>query len=371
MRKFKEGIYERKDSQFFWASFTDASGKRIRCSTGIVRSRGSEGRREANALLSKWKTEVYEEVKWGRKPDGNEECDISFDAVLLEYFKARPVTSKVKSTARHLYLAFQGRSITSIEDLEVKAYIRQRQTHGASPATINKEVGLFCAAINYCRDELGWKIPNPAAKKKLREPQGITRWITPDEAQQLIAAARDNRRAPWLVDFVRLALNTGCRLGEMLWLTWDRVDFQNNLIWLGEQDQKGRKVSTVPINQEARGALLSRANFRAGYCPESPWVFCRKDGERLTTLRRSFKSAIKKAGIKKFRIHDQRHTLASWLVMDGVPLYTVRDVLRHSSIKMTERYAHLSPENTRAALSLLDQSRNSHVDGRERPSKLG
>jgi hypothetical protein len=105
-------------------------------------------------------------------------------------------------------------------------------------------------------------------------------------------------------------------------------------------------------------------------CPESPWGFCRKDGERLTTLRRSFKSAIKKAGIENFWIHDQRHTVASWLIMDGVPRYTVRNVLRHSSIKRTERYAHLSPENTRAALSLLDKSRNSHADGRERPSKF-
>lgn len=361
MRKIKEGIYERNDSKFFWASYTDASGSRVRCSTGIPKSRSGEGRREANALLSKWKTEVYEEVKWGRKVEDAETCGISFDTVLLEYFKVKPLTSRTKSTARHLYKAFQGRAISQIEDLEVKAYVRERQTGGASPATINKEVGLLCAAINYCRTELGWAIPNPAANKKLREAQGVTRWITPEEADRLIFEARENRRAPWLGDFVCLALNTGCRLSEMLWLTWDRVDFRNNLIWLGEQDQKARKVSTVPLNEKAKRALQSRDEFRANHCPNSPWVFCRKDGERLTTLRRSFKSALHRAGLTDFRIHDQRHTLASWLVMEGVPLYTVRDVLRHSSVKMTERYAHLSPENARAALSVLDKSQNSHA----------
>ncbi|QSA97739.1 site-specific integrase [Methylococcus sp. EFPC2] len=94
------------------------------------------------------------------------------------------------------------------------------------------------------------------------------------------------------------------------------------------------------MNKEAKEALLSRQGFRERHCRESTWVFSRQDGKRLITLRRSFKSALKKAGIENFRIHDQRHTLASWLVMEGVPLYTVRDVLRHSSVKMTERYAH-------------------------------
>ena len=63
--------------------------------------------------------------------------------------------------------------------------------------------------------------------------------------------------------------------------------------------------------------MLSRARYRAEHCPDSPWVFCKSDGKRITTLRRSFKAACEKAGIVDFRIHDQRHTLASWLVMEG------------------------------------------------------
>ena len=69
------------------------------------------------------------------------------------------------------------------------------------------------------------------------------------------------------------------------------------------------------------------------------------------------------AGIEDFRIHDLRHTCAAWLVSVGVPLTEVRDLLGHSTIQMTERYAHLAPENVRAAVALLEVKK----DGIESP----
>ena len=73
--------------------------------------------------------------------------------------------------------------------------------------------------------------------------------------------------------------------------------------------------------------------------------------------------ACRKAGIEDFHIHDLRHTCAAWLVTAGVPLTEVRDLLGHSTITMTERYAHLAPENVRASVKLLesDRSRSGHV----------
>ncbi|MDO6460897.1 site-specific integrase [Granulosicoccaceae sp. 1_MG-2023] len=109
--------------------------------------------------------------------------------------------------------------------------------------------------------------------------------------------------------------------------------------------------------------MLQRARFRAVNCPASPWVFCREDGTRIEAVRRSFATACRRAGIEDFHIHDLRHTCAAWLVTAGVPLTEVRDLLGHSSIKMTERYAHLAPENVRAAVAKLEavESRFGHV----------
>jgi len=95
-------------------------------------------------------------------------------------------------------------------------------------------------------------------------------------------------------------------------------------------------------------------------------VFAHKDGSRVQSVKCSFSAACETAGIVNFRVHDLRHTCASWLVSSGQPLPAVRDLLGHSTIKMTERYAHLSLENVRVAVNALDsESRCGHAEERE------
>ena len=108
------------------------------------------------------------------------------------------------------------------------------------------------------------------------------------------------------------------------------------------------------MNKTSQGVLEERLAWRDQYCPDSPWVFCRRDGTRIAAIKRSFATAARRAGIGDFRIHDLRHTCAAWLVSAGVALPEVRDLLGHSTVKMTEKYAHLAPENVRAAVAVLD-----------------
>ena len=77
-------------------------------------------------------------------------------------------------------------------------------------------------------------------------------------------------------------------------------------------------------------------------------------GDRVKNVRTSFATACKKVGIDDFHIHDLRHTAASWLVMEGVPLLEVSRLLGHKSITQTERYAHLAPESTRTLVQILE-----------------
>lgn len=109
--------------------------------------------------------------------------------------------------------------------------------------------------------------------------------------------------------------------------------------------------------------LFVRKRFVDKHCPNSPWVLCRANGEPLQWLHKGFAKACAVAGIKDFRVHDLRHTCAAWLVSAGAPLAEVRDLLGHAGITMTERYAHLAPDNVRAAVARLDaiESRSSHA----------
>ena len=195
---------------------------------------------------------------------------------------------------------------------------------------------------------------------KPKDPKGRVRVLTRPQAQTLIHAADspvDNQgnqlpaycKSHVLGDFIELALNTGCRKAELLNLKWDHVDFSTRLLHL-EQTKSG-EWQTIPITEEARVVLIRRMRLRDTLSPETSYVFFHqtakagaKVGDRVKDVRTSFARACKQARIEDFRIHDLRHTYASWLVMGGVSLYEVSKLLRHSGIKMTERYAHLAPE---------------------------
>lgn len=353
-RRDQDGLYRREDSPYWWASYIDASGKRTRRSTGTA------NRREAEALLAKWRVETHRHVHWNEQPSR------TFDELMLDYLRAtkgeKRAADRDRYSAKRLYPFFSGRELQKLTAADVRKYIAERKEAGASPGTINKEIGLLSSAINYARREWGWEIHNPAADCKQREPEGRVRWLTKPEAAALLKSAESDNRPSHLAALIRMALHTGCRKGELLGLEWRRVDLQEGLIHLEAEHTKTARRRSVPINAEARAALLDRMRFRAEHCPDSPWVFCHKDGKRVLDMKRSFANACKHAGITDFRIHDLRHTCAAWLVTAGVPLAEVRDLLGHKTVQMTERYAHLAPENLRFAVSKLEgESRKSHV----------
>lgn len=349
--------YRRKDSPYWWIKYTDASGK------ATYESTGTDDRKEADALEAKRRLEVHQQRKWGIQPEH------SFEDMMIAFITAKQDEwrdhERVKYGGRQLQAHFAGMTAERIRRADVAAYILKRKNDGRAARTINRELDLLSAAFNYTRTQLEWHMQNPVSGMSLKEPEGRLRWVTRVEADTLIDEAEKDRKSPHLADFIRLALNTGCRKNEMLKLPWDRVDLKANRIYLGSEDTKNGKRRMVPVNLEARQALLNRARFRAEQCPDSPWVFAHKNGERVKYMQNGFQAALKRAGIENFRVHDLRHTCASWLVNAGVPLPEVRDLLGHSSIEMTERYAHLAPENLKGAVSVLDRLRSGYAGGEE------
>lgn len=260
---------------------------------------------------------------------------------------------RVETAYTILSASFAGRDLAKLKRSDISGHITRRRRDGIQNATINRELDVLSAAINYAVKHWEWEIPNPVRGMSLKMPEGRLRWLTREEAARLTRAA-DQGMNHCLGDFIRLALNTGMRMNEMLKLEWNRVDMEARRIRLDGIHTKSGRRRFVPLNESALQVLRSRLEFRMRHCPLSPWVFAWEDGRRVTRLWEQFQTATKRAGIDDFRIHDLRHTFASWLVSAGVPLTEVRDLLGHASVRETERYAHLAPDRLNNAVAILD-----------------
>jgi integrase len=213
------------------------------------------------------------------------------------------------------------------------------------------------------------------AKSKYR---AAVRYLSPDEEKRLRAALlgrdehlrnirsqfNDWRRARDLKPFpeiepdkfgdhlhpiVLLALNTGMRRGEIFNLRWPAVDFEKALLEVEGPGAKSGRTRHIPLNTEAVETLR---RWR-GQSKSLGLVFPGPGGSRMTNINTSWASLVTRAKLDDFRFHDCRHHFASRLVMADVPLNTVRELLGHSEISMTLRYAHLASEHKADAVAKL------------------
>ena len=340
-RKSQDGIFLRGDK--WYCRFKDSNGKRARISTGET------DKRKAYAKCAM----MMQSANDGEMTLESEKIKVV--TVLDLYLEANTLKSKGYHYAKgNLLLFFKTKKWRSICDNNgqlVNAYIKSRlNKDSVKPATVNKEIGLLSAAANYVRNIEGIMITNPTTAKKLRVKKYQYKWITVEEAELLIKKARLTKQAPHLADFIIISLGTGMRLSEVL--TLEKSFIKNGFINL--PTTKSDQPHEIPISENVEQAINSRLDFIKNNNIKTKWLFCHTSGDRLKSIHRGFKTACKRAGItitnrksgiQGFRVHDQRHTVASWLVSDGTPLADVKDLLNHENIRTTERYAHLAPEN--------------------------
>ncbi len=253
---------------------------------------------------------------------------MEFEQVIGIYLSARP-GSVIRETysLKRLTPWFGGSNIKELKRANIRAYVAHRLGQGVKTSTVRRELRVFCAAINFVRDEYEIDLPNPVARLGLASEEPRVRWITKDEAARLLAASESALR-PHLEIFIRLALSTGCRKSELLKLEWSRVDLERRCFLLEARHTKARRRRSVPLNDSAVDALLNMRRWQDDYAPGTAWVFGWERG-RIGSFKTSWASALRRAGIENFK---------------GVSLYVVKELLGHASISQTEIYAHLAPQ---------------------------
>lgn len=256
---------------------------------------------------------------------------------------------------------------------------RQRwKKGGLQPRTINRDIQRLQSVLSRA---VAWKVLDRHPFGELRplktDKTGRVRFLTMDEEKALRNAlvqreaglrearkrfnewrsARHMRPLPEregeFLDHLRpmtlLAMNTGLRRGELLSLRWADLNLPGKTLTVRAASAKSGHTRYVPLNTEALG-VIGMWHRVQGEPKDAALVFPGRNGNRMTRVDTAWGSLMKLAGIPNFRFHDLRHHFASKLVQAGVDLYTVKELLGHSEIAMTQKYSHLAPDNLRLAV---------------------
>jgi integrase len=231
-----------------------------------------------------------------------------------------------------------------------------------SPASVKHALVLVREIFNKAREWGKYQGENPVKGVKMPTLSNRReRFLTHEEADLLLKELWGVSKS--VHDQALLSLHCGLRAGEIFNLRGQDIDFQNSII---------RVVD--PKNKAPRSAYMTEAvkETLKGRLPEDPNELIFKDrwkGERIQIVSKAFERAVDKLGFnkgvedrrKKVVFHSLRHTFGSWLAIQGTPILTIKELMGHKTLAMTERYAHLIPDvKKQAALDLeanLKQSR--------------
>ena len=329
----RDGLFQRNG--WWWLDFTDADGKRHRkkaapdyetakkkyraLMTSIARGE-LLGVREEGMLVRDFANKVW----WPRvtprlAPSWAVRVRGMLDGVVLPRFGATKLAALSKDA------------------VDVWAGERMGQV-GAS--AFNKELWTL-KNLYKCAAAWGYIRANPTqGLKRMKEPQGRVRYLEAAEREVLLREAN-----PTLRLYIVAALHTGARRSELLRLRWKHVDARARTVTFA--DTKNGESRSVPMTDTFRELLQGLArplDLEAPVFPErNPLV-----------LTRSFSRLVRRLALKNLTFHDLRHDAASVMAMAGVPLRTVAEILGHRDMRMTIRYAHLSPQHLRDAMRALD-----------------
>ncbi|MCB9711677.1 MAG: site-specific integrase [Nitrospiraceae bacterium] len=239
------------------------------------------------------------------------------------------------------------KALDEITAADVEAFRNVRRLpNGDMPSlsTINYDHAILKHCLSLA-ERRGFVSSNVAKKVTLPIPDNERdRVLSPEEWERLYAASADHLKPILLV-----AYHLGMRQGEILNLTWDRVDLNRGFIRLSGKDTKSKEGRNIPLTQELVQILREMNKVRQLNCP-SVFLY---EGKTLQGIKRAFAGACKRAGITDFRFHDLRHCAATNLRRAGVDTLTAMKIVGHKSERMHRRYNSVSETDLTQATQKL------------------
>ena len=245
---------------------------------------------------------------------------------------------------------------------------RLRKLHltqaGYSAQTVKHVIGTVRGAWKHAK-RLGYQV-SEIEFPTVRISPGKLRYLTFDEEKRLLAAIdpkREVKRLPPyndrtklmrremhdLYDFIIILLDTGARFGEIATLKWTQINVQQGTIALWRP--KVRNESILYMTDRVRHVVQRRCREKTG-----EFVFANRSGGARSYIGTTLRKAFKRAGLADCSAHTLRHTHATRLIQNGMSIYEVKEILGHSDIKTTMRYAHIEQaEVSKKARDVIDR----------------
>jgi integrase len=338
-------IYQRKTKQGivrWYLDYRDMDGKRVQKVAPLAITK------EDAALALQGEVRRTLCGAYGAKDQGQQTGLKGFVSTFIEnYSKVNKRSWKDdKCRLQKLSDFFGDVMLSEVTPFDIERFKSSSLSRGLSKSTVNRYLAILRRMLNVAiswgqlKDNPVRQVKFYSEKDNLKE-----RILSPEEEARLLGNSPEHL-APVLV----VALNTGMRRGEILGLKWEQIDLQAREIKIVRT--KSGKPRVVDINSVLFDLL--RTLERRG--KNERGVFLNpKTGKPYGKLQKSFRTACNKSGIKNLRFHDLRHTFASRLVERGADIIRVKELLGHSTVRITERYLHSNREERKKAVELLCQ----------------
>jgi integrase len=360
-----------------WAlDYRDPQGKRQTYTMGDAdRIDPGEARKKAKALGEDPAGDKREKKLDAAKADSRTVRKFVEGRYFKDYLERETKSGEV--TKKRILSTWEPLLDKDMASLEVEDAIQHRLDRlddEVTPQTLNRDRTALLAMLNKAVE---WKIidknplDDPAFKPLDTADDKRVRWLGQRDEHESITdeygekigerarfmAAIEHEGTPgYLHDLAVLAMNTGLRRGELFKLRWENVSTARAELLVRASTAKSNKMRHLALNTVAMAVLtrMSKVRHISGFVFVNPEGDARRAGKPFTTVKKAWATVVKRAQLDDFTFHDLRHDFASRLVQAGVNLYEVRDLLGHSSITLTERYAHLAPHQKRAAVAVLE-----------------
>lgn len=306
------------------------------------------------------------EIAMGRNPFEKSAGELTLRRFIDTCYKTVvETTQKNLQTINNLFAHFPDFLDVPMDDVTIEMIIAWQQEE-----LTNNKGSSANRKLNSLRGAFRWAYKNKLIRNNAlfnaenlpeTDSRNCIRYLTDEELKRLMNVLDERERKKnrvgkdFLKPIVILSLNTGIRKGAMMSLQWSDIDFTARTIFLRADAAKNSKPKYLPMNTTVYKTLMKWKQACEENNVQSPYIFSSpRTGGKRHDCDNPFERILKQAGIEGFRWHDLRHSFASHLVQHGEQIEVVSDLMCHSSIKTTQKYAHLTPQMSAKAVQTLD-----------------